>query len=179
MAQPVQTSTGAPAPGGHGGGFPPFDSHSFGSQLVFFAIAFGLLYVLMSRVALPRVAGILEARHKTVENDIEAAAKMKAETDAAIAAYEKALMEAKGRAQTIASETRDRLAAETDAKRKALEADLTAKLTEAEKTIAASKAAAMANVSQIAGDAAEAIIKQVAGESVPRASIDAAVAKAV
>ena len=78
MAQPVQTSTGAPAPGGHGGGFPPFDSHSFGSQLVFFAIAFGLLYVLMSRVALPRVAGILEARHKTVENDIEAAAKMKA-----------------------------------------------------------------------------------------------------
>jgi len=135
--------------------------------------------VLMSRVALPRVAGILEARHKTVENDIEAAAKMKAETDAAIAAYEKALMEAKGRAQTIAGETRDRLAAETDAKRKALEADLAAKLTEAEKTIAASKAAAMANVSQIAGDAAEAIIKQVAGESVPRASIDAAVAKAV
>ena len=179
MAQPVQTSTAAPAPGGHGGGFPPFDSHSFGSQLVFFAIAFGLLYVLMSRVALPRVAGILEARHKTVENDIEAAAKMKAETDAAIAAYEKALMEAKGRAQTIAGETRDRLAAETDAKRKTLEAELAQKLTDAEKTIAASKAAAMANVAQIAGDATEAIIKQVTGEAAPRATVDAAVAKAV
>jgi F-type H+-transporting ATPase subunit b len=114
-----------------------------------------------------------------VANDIEAASQLKAETDAAIAAYEKALMEAKGRAQTIAAENRDRLGAQMDAKRKALEADLAAKLAEAEKTIGASKQAAMANVAQIAGDATEAIVKQVSGESVPRASIDAAVAKAV
>jgi F-type H+-transporting ATPase subunit b len=176
MAKTAQTEI----PGGpKEAGFPAFRTDTYPSQILWLVLAFGALYVVMARVALPRIAAILETRRATVTNDIEAAGQLKAETDAAIAAYEKALMEAKGRAQTIAAENRDRLGAEMDAKRKALEADLAEKLTEAEKTIGASKQAAMANVAQIAGDATEAIVKQVSGESVPRASIDAAVAKAV
>ena len=176
MAKTAQTEI----PGGpKEGGFPAFRTETYPSQILWLVLAFGVLYVVMARVALPRIAAILETRRTTVSNDIEAASQMKAETDAAIAAYEKALMEAKGRAQTIAAENRDRLAAEMDAKRKSLEAELATKLADAEKTIAASKQAAMANVAQIAGDATEAIVKQVSGESVPRASVDAAVAKAV
>ena len=96
-------------------------------------------------------------------SDLDKAAKLKAETDAAIAAYEKALADAKAKAQAIAAETRDKLAAETDARRKALEADLTAKLAAAEAQIVDGKTKAMQNVRGIAVDAAAAIVERLMG----------------
>jgi F-type H+-transporting ATPase subunit b len=177
MAQTTHATTQAQAPGGHGGGFPPFDSHTFGSQLLWLAIAFGALYVLMAKVALPRVAAILEERGRRVSDDLDEAAKLKGQTDDAIAAYEKALADAKARAQTIAAETRDKLAAETDAKRKALEADLNAKLAAAEQQIVDGKAKAMQNVRGIAVDAASAIVQRLAGSAPAAGDVEAAVTK--
>ena len=92
-----------------------------------------------------------------------------------MAAYEKALADARARAQTIANETRDKQAAAADARRKTLEGELNAKLAEAEKTIAATKQAAMSNVRGIAEDATRAIVERLIG-SVPS---DTAVADAV
>jgi F-type H+-transporting ATPase subunit b len=175
MAQTTNATTQVPASGGHGGGFPPFDSHTYASQLVWLAIAFGALYVLMAKVALPRVAAILEERGRRVSEDLDQAAKLKGQTDAAIAAYEKALADAKSRAQAIAAETRDKLAAETDIRRKALEADLNTKLAAAEQQIVDGKAKAMLNVRGIAVDAAEAIVQRLAGKAPSRDEVEAAV----
>ena len=112
MAAPDHTaSTEHPAQGGHGG-FPPFQSHTFASQLVWLAIAFVLLYVLMARLALPRVGAIIESRQKRIADDLAEAARLKSESDAAVAAYEKALADARTRAQAIANETRERQAAD-------------------------------------------------------------------
>mgnify|MGYP001806329957 CR=1 FL=1 len=175
MAQTTNATTQVPASGGHGGGFPPFDSHTYASQLVWLAIAFGALYVLMAKVALPRVAAILEERGRRVSEDLDQAAKLKGQTDAAIAAYEKALSDAKSRAQAIAAETRDKLAAETDARRKALEADLNTKLAAAEQQIVDGKAKAMLNVRGIAVDAAEAIVQRLVGKAPSKDEVEAAV----
>ena len=82
----------------------------------------------MSKVALPRVAAILAERHERVTSDLDKAAKLKAETDQAIATYEKALADARANAQKIAAETQASLSAETETKRKALEAELHGKL---------------------------------------------------
>src|SRR6185312_7747679 len=125
------------------GTFPPFNPHTFASQLVWLAIAFVVLYVLMSRLALPRIGKIIDDRDNTIKGDIAQAEKLKAQSDEAVAAYEKALADARGRAQAIANETRDKQAAEADTARHALEDRLNAKLAESEKAIAATKQSAM------------------------------------
>jgi len=162
-------------PGGHSGGFPPFQKETFASQLFWLIIAFAILYVLMSKLALPRVGSIIDARKSRIDGDLAAANQLKTSADAAMAAYEKSLAEARGRAQTIGNETRDRLNAEAEKSRKALDEQLNAKLAEAEKTIAATKTAAMSNVRSIATDAASAIVTRLIGT----APADAAVAGAI
>ncbi|HEY1312213.1 MAG TPA: F0F1 ATP synthase subunit B', partial [Pseudolabrys sp.] len=154
MAEPAhKASTEHPAEGGHGA-FPPFQSQTFASQLVWLAIAFVLLYALMSKLALPRVAAIIENRQKRIAGDLAEAEQLKQQSNAAVAAYEKALADARARAQTIANETRATQQAQADASRKTLENGLNARLADAEKSIAATKQAAMANVRTIAEDAA-------------------------
>ena len=176
MAEPKHTtSTGHEPAGEHKGPFPPFQSQTFASQLIWLVIAFVLLYALMAKWALPRVGAIIENRQKRIDGDIAEAGALKTQSDEAVAAYEKALADARARAQTIANETRDRQAAEAETRRKALEAELNARLAEAEKTIAATKQAAMLNVRGIAEDATRAIVERLIG-SVPS---DTAVADAV
>ena len=83
------TTHGTEAEGGaHGGAFPPLDPQHFPSQLLWLAIAFGLLYLLMSRVALPRVGAMLEARRSRISGDLARAKALKEETEAVIADYE-------------------------------------------------------------------------------------------
>lgn len=177
MAEPTQTTGTEHVPKGeHGGGFPPFQSETFASQLVWLAIAFVLLYVLMSRLALPRVGAIIEGRQKRIADDIAEAGRLKAQSDEAVAAYEKALADARSRAQLIANETRERQAAEAEARRKALEDQLNTKLAEAEKTIAATKQSAMNNVRGIAQDATRAIVERLIGSAPSDQAITEAVA---
>lgn len=163
MAEPHTTSTEHVPAGEHKGAFPPFQSQTFASQLVWLAIAFVLLYVLMAKVALPRVGAIIESRQKRIADDIADAGRLKQQSDEAVTAYEKALADARARAQAIANETRDRQAAAADARRKTLEAELNSKLVEAEKTIATTKQAAMSNVRAIAEDATRAIVERLIG----------------
>jgi F-type H+-transporting ATPase subunit b len=158
------------------GAFPPFQSQTFASQLIWLVIAFVLLYALMAKWALPRVGAIIETRQKRIADDIADAGKLKTQSDEAVVAYEKALADARARAQAIANETRDKQTAAADARRKTLEGELNAKLAEAEKTIATTKTAAMANVRGIAEDAARAIVERLIGEAPSDKDVTAAVA---
>ena len=166
MAEPAHTTSTEHVPKGeHDGGFPPFNSHTFPSQLIWLALFFILLYALMAKWALPQVARVIENRQKRIADDIAEAGRFKQQSDEAVAAYEKALAEARARAQAIANETREKQAAEAEASRKKLEDALNAKLAEAEKTIAATKQAAMSNVRSIAEDAARAIVERLIGSA--------------
>jgi F-type H+-transporting ATPase subunit b len=180
MAEPQHTTSTEQAPKGeHGSGFPPFDAHTFPSQLLWLVIAFVLLYALMAKWALPQVGRVIEKRQKHIGDDIAEAGRLKDQSDAAVAAYEKALADARARAQAIANETRERQAAEAEATRKKLEDALNAKLTEAEKSIAATKQAAMSNVRAIAEDAARAIVERLIGAAPGDKTVAAAVADAL
>lgn len=159
----------------HDGGFPPFKSQTFASQLVWLVIAFVLLYVLMAKLALPRVGGVIESRQKRIADDVAEAGRLKQQSDEAVAAYEKALADARGRAQAIANETREKQAAEAEAARKKTEEELNDKLMQAEKTIAATKEAAMSNVRAIAEDAAAAIVERLIGAAPNQKTVAAAV----
>ena len=172
MAQPAAHTEG---PGGHKAPFPPFERDTFASQLVWLAIAFVVLYALVAKLALPRVGGIFAARRERVDSDVGEARRLREEADAALAAYEKALADAHGRGQSIASETHARLTAEGEVRRKALETELNAKLAEAEKAIAATKQSAMSNVRTIAAEAASAIVERLIGSAPPESAVAAAV----
>src|SRR5712664_1218174 len=153
-AKGQKTGVHSEADGGHGGAFPPFDSSTFASQLVSLVIAFVALYLIVSRIALPRVGAVIDARQNAIEGDLAAAQKLKDESEAALKAYESELAAARARAQAIGAETREKLNAASEAERKTLEDKLAAKLADAEKTIAATRTAAMGNVRGIAADAA-------------------------
>src|SRR5207302_1380066 len=158
-----ETGAHTEAPGGHGGGFPPFDSSTFASQLVSLVIAFVALYLIVSRIALPRVGGVIDARQNAIEGDLTAAQKLKDESDAALKAYESDLAAARSGAQAIGNETREKLNAASEAERKTLEDKLSVRLADAEKQIAATREAAMSNVRGIAADAAAAIVQRLTG----------------
>jgi F-type H+-transporting ATPase subunit b len=169
------TSAHTEADGGHGGGFPPFESSTFASQLVSLVIAFVALYIIVSRVALPRVGALIDARQNRIEGDLAEAQKLKDESEAALKAYEDDLAKARSKAQAIGAETREKLNAASEAERKTLEDRLAAKLADAEKTIAATRATAMSNVRGIAADAASAIVQRLTGTTPDGGTVASAV----
>jgi F-type H+-transporting ATPase subunit b len=177
MAAPAHTASTEHVPKGeHDGGFPPFNAQTFASQLVWLVIAFVLLYALMAKWALPSVARVLENRQKGIADDLAEAARLKQQSDEAVAAYEKALADARGRAQAIANETRERQGKEAEAARKTVEDELNVRLAQSDKTIAATKEAAMSNVRGIAEGAAAAIVERLVGTAPSEQAVAAAVA---
>jgi F-type H+-transporting ATPase subunit b len=154
---------------------PQLAFETFVPQLVWLAIVFLVLYVLMARVALPRIASVLEGRSQRISSDLDQAAQLKRQTDEAIASYEKALNEARAKAHEIAQETRDRLHAETERQRLEIETKLSEKIAEAETRIRATKDAALKNVRIVAADVAGAIVTQLLGEEADRAAAERAV----
>src|ERR1700690_2381601 len=103
MAESTPAHTEVPS-GGHGQ-FPPFRRDTIASQLLWFAITFIALYLVVAKLGLPRIGGSLEARRGGIAADLAAASRLKEGADTAMAAYEKSLAEARTRAQLIATET--------------------------------------------------------------------------
>jgi F-type H+-transporting ATPase subunit b len=177
----AHTGTSVEHPAGGGARpFPPFDKQTFPSQLLWLTLTFVALYLMMSRIALPRIGSILEQRRTRISADLAEAQRLKGESDAAIAAHEKSLAEARARAQALLAESRQRQAAEAEASRKALDATLNARIAEAERGILAQKSAALANVRDIATEAAAAIVERLVGVApASREAVAAAVAEAL
>ena len=148
------------------GGLPQLHPADFSPQLIWLALTFLVLYLIMSRLALPRIGEVIEERRDRVQRDLDAAERFKSETDAALAAYETALSEARQKASSMAKASREELAAEIDKERSEVEAKLNAKLADAESRIAETKSKAMANVDEIATETASAVVNKLLGENV-------------
>jgi len=170
----AETSANTESHTGHSS-FPPFESEYFPSQLVWLALTFILLYVLMAKIALPRVGSIFAERSKRIGDDIAAAERLKERSDIAHASYEKALADARGRAQAIANATRESEAAAADETNKRLEAQLHERLAAADRSIAARRATAMESVGTIAAETATAIVERLVGKAPPAQDVAAAV----
>jgi F-type H+-transporting ATPase subunit b len=161
---------------GHGKApFPPFQGETFPSQIFWLVLCFVALYVLLSRVALPRLGRVIADRQERIAGDLETANRLRNDSEAAQASYEKALTDARAKAQALAAETQAKLTAEAEAQRKKLEADLKAKLDDAEKQIATTKSAAMTNVRTIALDTAGLIVERLIGKAPAKQAVERAV----
>lgn len=163
MAGEQDVQTGSEAHGEAHGSFPPFDPAHFAPQLIWLVLTFVTLYLVMSRKALPRISDVLEERANRIKRDLDAAERLKGETDKAIATYEQALADAKSRAGAIAKETRAKLAADVDREKAQAETQMNAKVAEAEGRIAATKSKALESVNDVAAETAMAIVAKLIG----------------
>ena len=177
MASPKSSelNTGTEAAGpGSGGGFPPFNPETFAPQLFWLVLTFGALYLIMSRIALPRIGEVIEERHERIQRDLDNAERLKEETEAAMQAYDQALADARANASSIAGETREKVTSEIDARRTAEEAQFSAKIADAEARISKTREEALSNVDSIASDLGVAMVYQLIGEEAPQDEVQKA-----
>jgi F-type H+-transporting ATPase subunit b len=156
-------------------GFPPLETEFFASQILWLAISFGILYLILSRTIVPRLAGVIEGRRDRIAADLEAAERMRTDADEAQAAYEQELAEARERAHALSQTARDEARQSAEDERRRNEAELEAKLEVAQARIADIKAKALADVGAIAEDAAQAILTELTGKDISQEDVASAV----
>jgi F-type H+-transporting ATPase subunit b len=154
---------------------PQLDFTTFPPQLFWLAVSFVVLYGLMRWLALPRVERVIAGRREHLHGDLTRAAELKAEAEAALAAYQKTLAEARAAAQATLRETGEKLAAEAAERQRRLSATLAEQIEAAERRIAAMKEEALAEVRDIATEVGGAVVEKLIGASADPAKLAAAV----
>jgi F-type H+-transporting ATPase subunit b len=156
-------------------GMPQLNVPDFTPQIFWLVIWFVILYLLMSKLGLPRIEAIRNARRKRREDDLARAAQLKADAEAANVAYQKALAEARGQAQATIKAATDRMAGEAAERQRALAATLAQQIDEAEQRIVASKEQALADIRNVAVDVGRAVVEKLTGSAPEPARMMAAV----
>ncbi|MBH9974191.1 MULTISPECIES: F0F1 ATP synthase subunit B [Bartonella] len=157
------------------GVFPPFDFSYYESHIFWLIICFGLFYIIISRIIVPRIGGTIEIRRDRIASDHDKAERMNMERESAIASYERELSEARSRAIAIAQSSADEIRGKIDEERKKSEAELDKKLAESEERIKKIRDGAMGNVNKIAETTAAEIVEQLIGTKVSASQATAAV----
>ena len=157
---------------------PQLDISTWPSQLFWLAVTFIALYIVISRIAIPRTGGVIHKRQSTIDGDLAAAQALKADSEKAAQAFEASLAEARAKATAIGQDGRSKLTAEVDAENGKLSSALNAKIADAEKKVAASRNKAMADVQSIAAEIAANIVGELTGAKVTKTAAAEAVAKA-
>ena len=146
-------------------GMPQLDFSTFSNQIFWLVVTLVVIYLILSRVALPRIAAVLAERQGTITNDLAAAEDLKAKAVEAENAYNKALADARAEAQRIAAETRAEIQADLDEAIAKADAEIAAKASESEKAIAEIKAGAIESVKTVATDTAAELVSVLGGKA--------------
>jgi len=155
-------------------GMPQLDFSTFPNQIFWLLVTLVVIYLVLSRVALPRIASVLAERSGTITNDLAQAEELKLKAQEAEAAYDKALADARAEAQTIAAQTRAEIQKDLDAAIERADAEIAARTAESEKAIEEIRAGAEAAVKDVAKDTAKEIVAALGGSADAR-TITAAV----
>jgi len=154
---------------------PQLDVSTFPTQLFWLLVSFVLLYLAMAWLGLPRVGRIIAQRRGRIDGDLEKAGQMKAEAEAVIAAYERALSEARAQAQQTLKETTERLNAQSAERQRHIAEKLAGETAAAERRIDAAKTAALADIRNVAVDVARAAAAKLSGAEIDAGGATAAV----
>jgi F-type H+-transporting ATPase subunit b len=158
---------------------PQLDFATYPEQLVWLAITFIVLYLLMWKLGLPRVSSVIEARRKRIDDDLARANEIKNRAEAAMAAYQRVLTEARAQAQATVKESSDRFAAEAAERQRQLAATLAEHTKQAEQQIAAAKERALAEIRNVAVDVARSVTEKLTGAVADEAMLAPAVDRAM
>ena len=158
---------------------PQFDPSLFSPQLFWLLVCFVTLYFLLSKSALPKIGAVLEERSRKIEDNLSRADSLRAEAQAAIATYEKALADSRARAQAVLKQTAETLAGEAEARHKALGERLAGQVKAGEDRIAAAKGQALSHVREVAAEVARAATARLTGLAPDESAVAAAIGVAL
>lgn len=145
---------------------PQLDPSTYPSQVFWLALTFVALYLILWRIALPRISNVLAARREHIDGDLEKAASFKQSAEKALAEYEKAIAEARSRAQTLMRETEEEASDKASKEHEALGARISQQVEEAEARIAKAKQDAVANLRAVAVEVVDAAARRLVGLTV-------------
>ncbi len=158
----TKEGTAAPA----NAGLPQMDVATYPSQLFWLVLTFGLLFIVLWRVTLPKIAGVISDRRSRIEGDFATADKAQKAASEALKSYEAHLAQAKARALVLADENRRKIGGEIEKIKHAADREAQAAMNAAEARIATERAKAGASVIQSAAEAAAAIVARLIGVEV-------------
>ena len=158
----------------HAPGMPQLNFETFPNQIVWLVLTLVAIYMILSRVALPRIGAVLAERQGSITNDIAAAEDLRSKAKEAEAAYDKALADARAEAQRIAQAARAEIQADLDAAIAKADEEIAERTAESEAEIASIREEATANVREVAREVAAEIVTTL-GMEADHAAIDAAV----
>jgi F-type H+-transporting ATPase subunit b len=158
---------------------PQLNPAFFPTQLFWLAVCFTVFFLLMWRLALPRVATIMQQRQERIAGDLDRAAQLKRDAEEVVAAYEASLAEARAKAQALYRETSDAIAAVAAKQQAEAGQAITARIAEAEKRIGAARSEAMAQLKTVAGEVAAAAVAKVAGVTPDQSRLAGAIDSAI
>ena len=158
---------------------PQFDPSTFASQLFWLLVMFVALYWIVSRIAVPRIGEVLEQRARVIQDDLDRATQLKAETDAAISAYEKAMADARAQAYDHMRVINADMKAVADKRTADVTAQVNQQISDAEARIAQAKQSALEGLKTISADTARDVVAKLAGLSPDAGSVDNAVSTAL
>lgn len=142
-------------------GMPQLNFDWFSNQIFWLVVTLVVIYIIMNRIALPRIAGVLADRSGAIQRDLDAAEDMKRKAVEAEEAYNKALADARSQASDIVAETRAEIQKDLDAATAKADAEISAKAAESEKAIMEIRKGAMKSVEKVASDTAANIVEAV------------------
>lgn len=142
---------------------PQLDPAGFAPQIFWLVVTFVILFLVMQFVAAPRMGRVIDARRQQLDGDLGRAAALKVEAEGVLAAYEKALADARVEAQTTLRQTAEKMAAEAAEQQRRLAAALAEQVAAAEHRIAAGKEAALADIRGVAADIGQAVVEKLTG----------------
>ena len=157
---------------------PQFDPGSFPSQIFWLIVLFALLYRILTTLVLPRMTATLELRQRTVSDNLERAEHAKAEAEAVLAAYEKALADARARAHETLKAAQDAINEESTRREQAQAMQVAAQIAGAEQRIAAAAQAAKAQVGEAVAEVTAELVARISGKKPTDAQVAQAVAAA-
>ena len=164
----AELAHGAAEAAGHAAesaGMPQLDFSTFPNQIFWLVVTLVVIYWVLSRIALPRIAGVLADRQGTIAGDIAAAEDYKLKAKDAEAAYEKALADARAQAQKIIAETKAEIQKDLDAATAKADTEIAKRATESEARINEIRAGALEAVEAVARDAAAEIVVALGGQA--------------
>jgi len=167
-AAPKAAGTGDAA---EGGAFPPFDPTFFASQIFWFALSFALLYFILSKIFLPKIAETLEERSSRIADDLDTASVMQRDAEEAEKAYERSLSDARAKAHNVSETTRQAIEAEIATELEAADLETTKLADQAEARIRDVRNAGMEKVESIATDVAQDVVEKMLGKKLTLAAV--------